>query len=251
MKIALIAAEQAKAKTLYDRYLLALPDHVPPHQADIVIALGGDGFILHTLHNFPDKKIYGINCGTTGFLLNAPLDEPILERLEKSLETHLFPLKMTAECIDGRSFSTHAINEVAILRESRQAAKIAIYINDRLHLECVICDGIIVATPAGSTAYNLSAHGPILPLNSKLLALTPISCFRPRRWRGALIPQDAKIRLQVLEHEKRPVSLSADYQEIRDVIDASIEQNKDFCYRLLFDPEHNLEDRILKEQFLV
>ena len=223
----------------------------PVADAEIIVALGGDGFMLETLHAHFDRSvaIYGMNYGTVGFLMNGYEEDGLATRLAAAQAVNLHPLQMQAETLDGRQIEAMAINEVALFRESRQAAKLRISIDGVTRMNELICDGVMVATPAGSTAYNLSAHGPILPIGTPLLALTPISAFRPRRWRGALLPHEATVTLEVLEHKKRPVSATADYTEVRDVLRVSVREDRSRTLRLLFDPEHNLEERILKEQF--
>ena len=223
----------------------------PVAGAEIIVALGGDGFMLETLHAHFDQAaaIYGMNYGTVGFLMNGYEEDGLAARLASAEAVNLHPLQMQAETLDGQQIQAMAINEVALFRESRQAAKLRISIDGVTRMTELICDGVMVATPAGSTAYNLSAHGPILPIGTPLLALTPISAFRPRRWRGALLPHEATVTLEVLEHNKRPVSATADYTEVRDVLRVTVREDRSRTLRLLFDPEHNLEERILKEQF--
>ncbi len=220
-------------------------------QADVIVALGGDGFMLESMHRYMASSLplYGMNKGTVGFLLNNYEEDNLFERLDAGVITQLHPLKMTATDMHGRITEALAINEVSLLRESRQTAKIEIAIDGKVKVEELTCDGILVATPAGSTAYNLSAHGPILPVNAGVLALTPISAFRPRRWRGAILPREAKIDLKIRESKKRPVSAVADAVEVRDVATVLVEEAPDITINLLFDPEHNLERRILDEQF--
>jgi NAD+ kinase len=220
--------------------------------ADVIVALGGDGFMLHTMHRFltRDVPIYGMNRGTVGFLMNAYAEDGLLERLARAEVSVLHPLQMTATTADGDRHDALAINEVALLRQTRLAAKIRISIDGVVRQPELFCDGVLVATPAGSTAYNLSAHGPIVPLGAGVLALTPISAFRPRRWRGALLPSTAQVRFDIQEHEERPVSAVADFTEVRDVVGVEVVEDRDRRLQLLFDPEHNLEERILKEQFL-
>lgn len=229
--------------------------NVPVEEADVIVAIGGDGFMLQTMHRHMrlEKPIYGLMRGSLGFLMNqyAAGSKDLLERLQRAHCSELHPLRMTAWGEAGTDMTSLAINEVSLLRQTKQAAKIRVYVNDSPKLETLICDGILLATPAGSTAYNLSAHGPILPLGSKILALTPISPFRPRRWRGALLQCDARVKFEVLEHYKRPVSATADAFEVRDVVEVDIVEAKDVTLKMLFDPEHNLEDRILNEQFAV
>lgn len=226
--------------------------NTPPEEADVVVALGGDGFMLETLHRYigHDIPIYGMNRGTIGFLMNTYSEHDVMERLDRAQEVRLHPLHMTAYTQDGQVCEASAINEVSLLRESRQAAKLRIYIDNTVRIEEMICDGILLSTPAGSTAYNLSAHGPIIPLEAGVLALTPISVFRPRRWRGALLPHLAVVNIEVLENIKRPVSAVADYTEVRDVIRVNIHEDRSVSLPLLFDREHGLEERILAEQFM-
>jgi NAD+ kinase len=250
-KIAFLAdhndAAEAALRDLTRRYGQTMPD-----AADVIVALGGDGFMLRTLHQYMGRNlpIFGMNYGSVGFLMNAYRLADLPRRLEVAETAVLHPLRMMARDALGNRQEALAINEVSLLRETRQAAKIRISIDGRIRLDELACDGVIVATPAGSTAYNLSAHGPIIPLNAGILALTPISPFRPRRWRGALLPRRAKVRLEIMEHEKRPVSAVADLTEVRDVVDVAIEEAPEVNLQLLFDPEHNLEERILDEQFL-
>ena len=216
-----------------------------------IVALGGDGLMLDTLHRMMDTgiPIFGMNKGTTGFLMNAYREEQLLTRIDNATCTVLHPLRLHATTADGEEFTFLAINEVSLIRQTGQAAKIRIFIDDRQRIEELICDGVLVATPAGSSAYNYSAHGPIIPLSAGVLALTPISPFRPRRWRGAQLPREAKVLFEVIEPTKRPVSVSTDAREIRNCVFAHIEEAPDICLKLLFDPEHNLEERILSEQF--
>lgn len=227
--------------------------HVAPEEADVIVALGGDGFMLETLHAHLDRAvpIYGMNRGTVGFLMNQYEEEDLVERVANARTATLHPLRMTARTVEGQTHNALAINEVSLLRESRQAAKLNIKIDDIERMAELICDGIIVATPAGSTAYNLSAHGPIVPIRAALLAVTPISAFRPRRWRGALLPNTARISFEVVDPVKRPVSATADYTEVRDVKEVSVYEDTTVDLHLLFDPEHSLEERIVKEQFIV
>jgi NAD+ kinase len=247
---AFVAADSEEARQALDRLSRRFPE-VAPEEADIIVALGGDGMMLEALHRFIERgtPIYGMNCGTVGFLMNQYDESNLPARLAAARVVELHPLKMTARTIDGRTVVARAINEVSLLRETRQTAKIAIKIDGIVRLPELICDGVLVSTPAGSTAYNLSAHGPILPLGSGVLALTPISAFRPRRWRGALLPRSAEVVFEVLESGKRPVSAVADSTEVRDVIEVKICEDHSVAPKLLFDPEHNLEERILREQF--
>lgn len=225
---------------------------VPPEQAKTVIVLGGDGFMLRSLRGLigDGKAVYGMNRGSVGFLMNPYRTEGLMERLSVARSFRLYPLRMRARTAAGEEVEAIALNEVSLFRETRESAKIAIYVDDTARLENLVCDGVLVATPAGSTAYNLSAHGPILPFGSGVLAMTPISPFRPRRWRGALLHQEARIRFEVLQNRKRPVSAVADVVEVRDVVSVDVLQDRDCHVRILFDPEQTLEERLMKEQFL-
>ncbi len=221
---------------------------------DLIVALGGDGFMLQTLHGLIERRhaapVFGMNLGTVGFLMNEWRSHGLEERLARAKPFVVTPLAMTATGIDGRIHQLPAINEVSLLRETRQTAKLEVTVNGRVVLPELACDGILAATPAGSTAYNLSAQGPILPLGSALIALTPISAFRPRRWRGAILPDKARIGIRVLNPGKRPVSAVADQREIRDVAEVQIAMERARELTLLFDPEHALDDRITMEQFV-
>ncbi len=223
-----------------------------PEEADIIIALGGDGTLLDALHRYHglDKPFYGMNRGSVGFLLNPYRADDLEDRLHHAQTVILHPLRMTATTNDGETVEALAFNEVSLLRQRHHAAKIGISVDGIERLPELVCDGIIVATPAGSTAYNLSAHGPIIPLSANVLALTPISAFRPRRWRGALLPHTAAIRIEILNAAKRPVSATADTIEVRNVAQVDIHESQSIGATLLFDPDHNLEERILKEQFM-
>ena len=225
------------------------PD-VGPANADVVVALGGDGFMLQTLHAFlgTGKPIYGMNLGSVGFLMNEYRQDDLLARLDKAERAVVHPLRMTAHNAQGATEAL-AFNEVSLLRETRQAAKIKITVDGRTRIAELICDGVLVSTPAGSTAYNLSAHGPILPIDAALLALTPISAFRPRRWRGALLPHRAKVRFEMLECAKRPVSAVADDFEVRDVTAVDVAEDRGIAMTMLYDAGHSLDERILSEQF--
>ena len=230
-------------------------DWVDAKDADMIVALGGDGFMLQTLHAMLEERrilpVFGMNLGTVGFLMNEWRPKRLDERIESAKLFKVTPLRMEVVTIEGDHISLPAINEVSLLRETRQTAKLEVEVNGRIVLPELVCDGVLVATPAGSTAYNLSAHGPILPLGSALLALTPISPFRPRRWRGAIVPETAKITFRVLDAVKRPVSAVADQREVRDVATVSIAIDRASTLQLLFDPEHALDDRIAMEQFIV
>lgn len=239
-------AAQESLRRLKHRY-----GNAPPEQAEAIVALGGDGFMLETLHRFLtlNRPIYGMNRGTVGFLMNGFDAEDLPRRLARASSVRLHPLRMTALTVSGISHDALAFNEVSLLRETRQAAKLRITVDTRVRIDELICDGALVCTAAGSTAYNLSAHGPILPMGSNVMALTAISAFRPRRWRGAILPSTAKVIFDINEHAKRPVSAVADFTEIRDVIRVEVCEDRSVCQALLFDPEHNLEERILAEQF--
>ncbi|MGO1000294.1 NAD kinase [Lysobacter sp. CA196] len=222
-----------------------------PDAADVLVALGGDGFMLQTLHRHGGlgKPVYGMKLGTVGFLMNQHNGDDLFARLDAAEPAVLRPLEMVAQTESGATFGSLAYNEVSLLRQTRQAAHIRIDLNGQTRLDELICDGVLVATAAGSTAYNFSAHGPILPLGSAVIALTPIAAFRPRRWRGALLKADTEIRFRVLDPYKRPVSATADSHEVRDVVEVMIRESRDRTVTLLFDPEHNLEERMLIEQF--
>jgi NAD+ kinase len=219
--------------------------------AQVIVALGGDGFMLQTLHrhNTRNLPVYGMKLGTVGFLMNQYRPEELLARLERAVPTILRPLAMQVQSESGASVESLAFNEVSLLRQTKQAAHIRVSLNGAMKLDELVCDGILVSTPAGSTAYNLSAHGPILPLGSNVLAMTPISPFRPRRWRGAILPAATEVKFEILDPYKRPVSATADSYEVRDVAEVTIRESREQTMTLLFDPEHNLEDRILNEQF--
>ena len=250
MKIAIIASEFGEAahaaKLLRNRYKA-----VGTKDADVIVALGGDGFMLQTLHAYMGRKvpIFGMNKGTVGFLMNEYTDGDLMERLSKAESYTLHPLRMRATRCDGEVVEHLSVNEVSLLRETRQAANIRISIDGKVRLEELVGDGVLVATPAGSTAYNLSAHGPIIPLGSDLLALTPLSAFRPRRWRGALLPHHVSVEFTINQPQKRPVSAVADMHEVRDVRHVMIEEARDVSLTLLFDAEHTLAERIFTEQF--
>ncbi|MYJ72235.1 MAG: NAD kinase, partial [Rhodospirillaceae bacterium] len=225
---------------------------VPAAEARRLVVLGGDGFMLETLRTTLDRDVavYGMNLGSVGFLMNEFEPAGLAERLEAAQRVDIHPLLMQARTVAGRTVEAVAINDVSLLRETHQTAKLRILIDGVERLAELACDGALVATPAGSTAYNLSAQGPIVPIGARLLALTPISAFRPRRWRGALLPDTATVTVEILEPAKRPVSAVADSTEVRDVATVTVRQAADMTLSLLFDPEHNLEERILREQFL-
>ena len=225
--------------------------HVPPAEAETIVALGGDGLMLQTLHRSLRRQtpIYGMNLGTVGFLMNQYRVSGLHARLMRARRITLTPLHMIARTTRGQTREAIAINEVSLFRSSRQTARISISVDRQERLPELYCDGVMVATPAGSTAYNLSAHGPIIPLDTGLLALTPISPFRPRRWRGALLPRHARVEFTVLDPRKRPVAAAADSVEIANVVKVTVTEATNIELTLLFDPEHDLEERILKEQF--
>ncbi|MFN3526439.1 MAG: NAD kinase [Paracoccus sp. (in: a-proteobacteria)] len=220
--------------------------------ADVVVALGGDGFMLQTLHATEGMglPVYGMNRGTVGFLMNAYSGDDLPARLEAAEETAINPLRMRAICTDGSTHEALAINEVSLLRQGPQAARLRIHVDGRLRMEELVCDGVLVATPAGSTAYNYSAHGPILPIGAEVLALTAIAPFRPRRWRGALLPKTARVEVEVIDPERRPVMADADSRSVRDVVRVLIDSAPEVRHRLLFDPGHGLDERLLREQFV-
>ncbi len=248
-KIHFVSSDNKTAKEAKDN-LVKRYNNYPASDADVIVALGGDGLMLQTLHDNINeaKPIFGINRGSVGFLMNDFSDEDLLERITSATLTKVHPLQMTVKT-EKDEINAKAINEVSLLRQTYQAAKIKIRIDNKIRLEELICDGILLSTPAGSTAYNLSAHGPILPITSNLLALTPISAFRPRRWKGALLPHDSTVEIEVLEKSKRPVSAVADNLEIRDIENVKIIEDRETELFMLFDPETNLEEKILEEQF--
>ncbi len=218
---------------------------------DLVVAIGGDGLMLHLLHDFEGLNIpiYGINCGTVGFLMNSFHEKDFLENINKAKKSKIYPLRMEVIDSEGKNHSHIAINEIALLRQSSQAAKIRIFVNEQERIDNLSADGVLVATPAGSTAYNLSARGPIIPFGSEILALTPISPFRPRNWSGALLPANSQIRLEIINHDSRPVSATADFIEVKNVKEVKIFEDRNKSFTILFDPNHSLEERILLEQF--
>jgi NAD+ kinase len=252
-RYALIASPTPPAQKAVDE-LRARHDWAPIEQATRAVVLGGDGFMLQTLHAMLERRrilpAFGMNLGTVGFLMNDWRLDGLDERLRRAKPFKVSPLSMTATTVDGGRHVLPAINEVSLLRETRQTARLEITVNDRVVLPELVCDGILVATPAGSTAYNLSANGPILPLGSALLALTPISPFRPRRWRGAILPEKARISIRLLESDKRPVSAVADQREVRDVVSVEVAIDRTRDLTIMFDPEHALDDRITMEQFI-
>lgn len=253
LRRALVASPTEAAREAESR-LRAAYDFVDLNDAELIVALGGDGFMLQTLHAMLERRkllpIYGMNLGTVGFLMNEWKLERLDQRIAEAKGFKVNPLRMTVDTVDGERFEIPAINEVSLLRETRQTAKLEVDVNGRTVMPELVCDGVLVATPAGSTAYNLSAHGPILPLDSGMIALTPISPFRPRRWRGAILPERTTIRFRVLDPVKRPVSAVADQREVRDVANVAVAIDRATPLNLLFDPEHTLDDRIAAEQFI-
>jgi NAD+ kinase len=249
-KIAFTASDAPAAQEA-ERLLRNSVVHVDPDDADVIVALGGDGFLLQTLHEHmgKDVAIYGMNRGSVGFLMNEFSVDVLTERVNRAQPVNLHPLRMIAECVGDTTHEALAINEVALLRETRLAAKVRVSVDGIIRLPELICDGVLVSTPAGSTAYNYSAYGPIVPVDANVLCLTPISAFRPRRWRGALVPRTATVLFEVLEAETRPLSAVADATEVRDVCKVTIREERAITITLLFDPEHNFEERILNEQF--
>lgn len=249
-KIAFLASRTPQAQdalaTLQKRY-----NDVSLEDADVVVALGGDGLMLRSLHKVlnSDLAIYGMNCGSVGFLMNEFDIDDLPARLDAAIQTDIHPLQMTAHDAAGKQFQAQALNEVSLLRATYQAAKIRIDIDGKTRLQELVCDGVLLSTPAGSTAYNLSANGPILPIDAHLLALTPISAFRPRRWRGAILPNEAEVTFHMLEADKRPVHAVADNVEFTDILKVTVFENRKFKASMLFDPGHSLDERILAEQF--
>ena len=239
---------QEAVKRLRHRY-----GHVPAEQADVIVALGGDGFMLQTLHSHMNMTapVYGMNRGSVGFLMNDYEEDRLVECLAAAKSVRINPLRMEAEDTDGTQHNAIAINEVALFRQRYQAAKIRIVVDSEVRMSELICDGVLVATPAGSTAYNLSAQGPILPIHSKLMALTPISPFRPRRWRGAILPWETELEFQILEAPKRPIAATADHTEVCNVTRVTVGVASDIELNLLYNPGHGLEERLLTEQFAV
>lgn len=255
-KIGIIADDSESAQRASYELCSVYPDIIDlgteRSHVDVIVVLGGDGFMLQTMHRFIERNtpLYGMNCGTVGFLLNNYSPDLLQDRLKAAREAHFFPLSMYARCVNGKEVEALAINEVSLLRESRQAAKIRVTVDHVTRIKELVGDGVLVATPAGSTAYNFSAGGPIIPLSANVLALTPLAPFRPRRWKGALLDHKSSINFDVLHPHKRPVSAVADFTEVRDVSSVFISEQSKISFRLLFDPEHNLEERIMTEQFL-
>lgn len=255
LRLSLLASDDARAQEAAAA-LKAAHDWVPPEQAEALVLLGGDGYLLHIMHRMLDRgrvlPVYGLNHGTVGFLMNkARSSRTISERVARARPVAVCPLEMIATTQSGSEHSFYAINEVSLLRETRQTAKLEVRVNGKVRMAELACDGMIVATPAGSTAYNLSANGPILPLGSNMLALTPLSPFRPRRWRGAILPDKSEVEFRVLEPEKRPVAAVADQNEVRDIARVRIAIARQHQLTLLFDPGSSLDERIFAEQFQV
>jgi NAD+ kinase len=250
LRIAFVASDRPEAQSARER-LAGLYPSTTAADADVIVALGGDGFMLETLHANLDRRtpVFGMNRGSVGFLMNDYEEDGLLERLAAAGRTVIHPLRMDAWAEDGQAHSGLAINEVSLLRQTRQSAKLRITVDDKVRLEELSCDGCMVATAAGSTAYNLSAHGPIIPLDARVLALTPISAFRPRRWRGALLPHAARVRFEILEADKRPVSATADSFEVRRVAMVEVKERRDIALTMLFDAGRSFEERVLAEQF--
>jgi NAD+ kinase len=248
--IAFVAAETPAGRAAREELERLYPSKSPA-DADVIVALGGDGFMLQTIHRFMEhgKPIYGMNRGSVGFMMNPYKTDDLIEMIRNAEVARLHPLSMNAELESGGKIELQAMNEVSMLRQTRQAAKLRVSVDGIVRLAEMTCDGVLVATPSGSTAYNLSAHGPILPLDAGVLALTPISVFRPRRWRGALIPRAARVRFEVLEAEKRPVSAVADSTEVRDVVQVEVAENRNITVEILFEAGQSLSERNLAEQF--
>ncbi len=249
-KIAFRASDSEIAESAR-RALVARYGDAAPEGADVIVALGGDGFMLETLHGTMalDRPVYGMNCGTIGFLMNEYSEDGLIERLSAAEEEVINPLAMCAECADGAVREALAINEVSLLRAGPQAAKLRISIDGKIRLEELVCDGALISTPAGSTAYNYSAHGPVLPIGAEVLALTAVAAFRPRRWRGAILSKAARVRFDVIDPKKRPVMADADGRSVRNVVTVEIRSEPAVRHRILFDPGHGLEERLIREQF--
>lgn len=249
-RIAFVAGQSSKAQGALEIVSHIYP-HVTPEDADVIVALGGDGFMLRALHRYLklQKPVYGMNRGSVGFLMNEFRPDNLMERIAQASCINLHPLRMEAFCVNGERHQALAFNEVSLFRETGQAAHVRVSIDGVVRLEEMVCDGVLVATTAGSTAYNMSAYGPILPLGSGVLALTAISAYRPRRWRGAILPHQASVEIESLAPGKRPVGATADSTEIRNVLRVQVVEDRSLWCSLLYDPEHNLEERILREQF--
>lgn len=251
LKLAFMSSDAANATDAFDMLVKRYGNH-PPEEADVIVALGGDGFMLQTLHatQHLDIPVYGMNRGSVGFLLNEYQRDGLPDRIAQAEMAVLNPLRMRAWRSDGSVHEALAINEVSLLRQGAQAAKLRVIVDGRERLAELVCDGAMISTPAGSTAYNYSAHGPILPIASDVLALTPVAAFRPRRWRGALLPKHARIQFEVLEPQKRPVMADADSRSVRNVVRVEILSVNEIAHKILFDPGHGLEERLIREQFV-
>ncbi len=250
-QLAFLASGSSEAQNAKKK-LQAAYGKVTAGKADVLVVLGGDGFMLSSLHKYGHlkKPLFGMKLGKVGFLMNRFTKDDVAERIGKAQAVDLKPLKMIATGADGQQTEALAINEISLWRQTNQAAHLRISINDIVRIPELMADGVLLSTAAGSTAYNLSAHGPILPLGTEALALTPISPFRPRRWRGAVLPNKTRVTVEVLNHKKRPVNAAADSDEVADVVRVDMHLQQDIFYRLLFDPDHSLEERVLNEQFL-
>lgn len=248
-RIHFVSSTTDTARTACDR-LVAVYGQTPPEDASVIVALGGDGLMLATLHAGHGLPVYGMNRGTVGFLMNDYAEADLPARIAAAEATVIHPLRMEAATADGRRHQAVAINEVALLRAGSQAARLQISVNGRVRIEELVADGVILSTPAGSTAYNYSAHGPILPLESDVLALTPIAAFRPRRWKGAILPDTAEVRFDILEAQKRPVMADADSRGVESVLWVEVRTERSISHRLLFDPGHGLDERLMREQFV-
>ena len=250
MRLCILSSDKPQAAATAARLRDRFGDHGPAG-CDVIVAVGGDGFMLETLRAYMNagKPVYGVNCGTVGFLMNAPDLDALPERIKEAEKAIIHPLAMRATDASGATHHALAINEVSLFRQTRQSARVRIIVNGKTRMDSLTCDGVLLSTPAGSTAYNLSAHGPILPLNAHLLALTPISAFRPRRWKGALLPHDAVVRFEALEADARPLSAVADNQEVRNVVAVEARESRDIAMTILMDKGQSLDERILREQF--
>ena len=250
-KLAFLASDSNLARDAYQQ-LVQQYGSVDLDQADVIVALGGDGFMLQTLHatQHLSAPVYGMNRGTVGFLMNAYQEDALIERLATAEEAAINPLSMTAQDVDGREYEALAINEVSLLRAGPQAAKLKIWVDGRERMSELVSDGVLLATPAGSTAYNYSAHGPILPIGSAVFAMTALNAYRPRRWRGALIPKASKVEFAVLDAKKRPVMADADSRSFTNVERVCVQSETGVVHRLLFDPGHGLDERLIREQFV-
>ncbi len=250
MKLHFYASENPRPQAALVELSETYVNH-PVEEADVIVVLGGDGAMLRALHEFTSVNLpmFGLNLGTLGFLLNEYKSNDLIKRIKNAKGYDIHPLRMKAEDVKGKSYEALAYNEVSLLRETHSSAKIMVFVNDEVRLPLLVCDGVMVSTPVGSTAYNSSASGPILPLGANLMPITPISAFRPRRWPGALIPNTCDVRFEVIRPKERPVSVSADSFEIRDISAVDISEARDVTATLLFDPENHLEERIYQEQF--